>query len=262
MFKSYIQADGVSEETATTICTTEDGLTELKSAISAGIIPPTDYEAAGVIVKSNSFSRISNVVIPSQIDGKTVVAISNSAFEHKSLISISMPDTITNIGNSAFQGNYNLSYVKLSNMLTNISDDIFDNCGLDTITIPDGVTVIGEGAFHANQLVEIELSKNLTTIGNSAFAGNKLANVTIPSSVTSIGKKSFNIGCGVGTCTGGVCECDVASGNENLSNIVNKTGKSFDWDSIINDSTKGRYTFETGTVASDNKANWNIEITK
>ena len=261
--KSYLQSKfELTEEDTTTICTTEDGLTELKSAISAGIIPPTDYEAAGVIVKSNSFSRISNVVIPSQIDGKTVVAISNSAFEHKSLISISMPDTITNIGNSAFQGNYNLSYVKLSNMLTNISDDIFDNCGLDTITIPDGVTVIGEGAFHANQLVEIELSKNLTTIGNSAFAGNKLANVTIPSSVTSIGKKSFNIGCGVGTCTGGVCECDVASGNENLSNIVNKTGKSFDWDSIINDSTKGRYTFETGTVASDNKANWNIEITK
>ena len=307
MCKSYLQSKfRITEGQATTLCTTEDGLTKLKSAISAGAIPPTDYEAAGVIVKSNSFSRISNVVIPSQIDGKTVVAISNSAFEHKSLISISMPDTITNIGNSAFQGNYNLSYVKLSNMLTNISDDIFDNCGLDTITIPDGVTVIGEGAFHANQLVEIELSKNLTTIGNSAFAGNKLtnvtipdgvtvigkaafhgnqlveielsknlttignsafagnklANVTIPSSVTSIGKKSFNIGCGVGTCTGGVCECDVASGNENLSNIVNKTGKSFDWDSIINDSTKGRYTFETGTVASDNKANWNIEITK
>ena len=312
MCKSYLQSKfRFTEGQATTLCNggsiTIDGVSgSLKDLVLYGNIPSSDYETAGVIVKSNSFSRISNVVIPSQIDGKSVVAISNSAFEHKSLISISMPDTITNIGNSAFQGNSNLSYVKLSNMLTNISDDIFDNCGLDTITIPDGVTVIGEGAFHANQLVEIELSKNLTTIGNSAFAGNKLtnvtipdgvtvigeaafhgnqlveielsknlttignsafagnklANVTIPSSVTSIGKKSFSIGCGRGTCTGGVCECYVASGNENLSNIVNKTGKSFDWDSIINDSTKGRYTFETGTVASDNKANWNIEITK
>ena len=307
MCKSYLQSKfEFTEGQATTLCTTEDGLTELKSAISAGIIPPTDYEAAGVIVKSNSFSRISNVVIPSQIDGKTVVAISNSAFEHKSLISISMPDTITNIGNSAFRGNNNLSYVKLSNMLANISDYIFDNCGLDTITIPDGVTVIGRSSFFSNKLTSVTITNSVTTIGDSAvsskqltsvtipdsvaeigasaffsnelnqiklndnlitigvlaFSGNKLANVTIPSSVTSIGKGSFSIGCGRAACTGGVCECYVASGNENLSNIVNKTGKSFDWDSIINNSTKGRYTFETGTVASDNKANWNIEITK
>ena len=307
MCKSYLQSKfEFTEGQATTLCTTEDGLTELKSAISAGAIPPTDYEAAGVIVKSNSFSRISNVVIPSQIDGKSVVAISNSAFEHKSLISISMPDTITNIGNSAFRGNNNLSYVKLSNMLANISDYIFDNCGLDTITIPDGVTVIGRNAFFSNKLTSVTIPNSVTTIGDSAFSsnqltsvtipdsvaeigasaffsnelnqiklndnlitigvlafsGNKLANVTIPSSVTSIGKGSFSIGCGRAACTGGVCECYVASGNENLSNIVNKTGKSFDWDSIINNSTKGRYTFETGTVASDNKANWNIEITK
>ena len=307
MCKSYLQSKfEFTDGQATTLCTTEDGLTELKSAISAGAIPPTDYEAAGVIVKSNSFSRISNVVIPSQIDGKSVVAISNSAFEHKSLISISMPDTITNIGNSAFRGNNNLSYVKLSNMLANISDYIFDNCGLDTITIPDGVTVIGRNAFFSNKLTSVTIPNSVTTIGDSAFSsnqltsvtipdsvaeigasaffsnelnqiklndnlitigvlafsGNKLANVTIPSSVTSIGKGSFSIGCGRAACTGGVCECYVASGNENLSNIVNKTGKSFDWDSIINNSTKGRYTFETGTVASDNKANWNIEITK
>ena len=49
--KSYIQADGAPEETATTLCTTEDGLTELKFAISEGAIPSSVYETAGLKVE-------------------------------------------------------------------------------------------------------------------------------------------------------------------------------------------------------------------
>ena len=47
---SHLQRLGAPEENATTLCTTEDGLTELKFAISEGDIPSSDYEIAGLKV--------------------------------------------------------------------------------------------------------------------------------------------------------------------------------------------------------------------
>ena len=87
----------------------------------------------------------------------------------------------------------------------------------------------------------------MTTIGNYAFCGNYLTSVEIPSSVTTIGERAFYVS---------------SYSNKNLSKIINSTGLSFDWGSIINGTSSTNYTFETGTVASIKISSKNIQITK
>ena len=186
MCKSYLQSKfRITEGQATTLCTTEDGLTKLKSAISAGAIPPTDYEAAGVIVKSNSFSRISNVVIPSQIDGKTVVAIADYAFTTFGVI-----PTLT-----AYNNDYKvslLSYKSNNNYVVKpLASGGVKGLGITSVIIPNTVTSIGESAFERNNLINVEIPSSVTTIKVGAFANNKLTNVEIPSSITGIGDYAF-----------------------------------------------------------------------
>ena len=90
-------------------------------------------------------------------------------YTRKNLTSVTIPGSVTSIGNGAFQ----------SNKLT-------------SVTIPSSVTYIGYNAFAFNELTSVTISDGVTEIGNEAFKYNKLTSVTIPSSVTKIGKDAFS----------------------------------------------------------------------
>ncbi len=121
--------------------------------------------AAGTETPANSFKYVENddrdititrfigneteIVIPSEIDGKSVTSIGYDAFEEcTGLTSITIPDSVTSIGYGAFR-----------------------NCtGLTSITIPDSVTSIGEYAFYeCTGLVSVTIGNSVTSIGDSAF---------------------------------------------------------------------------------------------
>ena len=230
----------------------------------------------GVSITGYNIEGGTDVVIPSEINGKKVVAIANSAFTTEGIT----PTTINNIKKVSVSYLYNdnkasvhklvmtspiglgITSVVIPSTVKSIGQSAFQNNKLTEVTIPSSVTSIGLYAFADNQITEVTIPSSVTSIDWGAFYNNKLTEVTIPSSVTSIGRNAFSIGCGTSTCTNNVCTCTKVSGNENLSKIINKTGRSFDWDAIINDTNEERYTFETGSVSSDNKANWNVEITK
>jgi hypothetical protein len=112
-----------------------------------------------------------DVIIPSTIDGLPVIGIGNTAFRFRSVSSVTIPDSVTTIGNNAF-----------------------DSCGgLAHVTIGNGVTNIGEYAFiWCGNLLSVTLGNSLTTIGNNAFRYcTRLPSVTIPASVTSIEEYAF-----------------------------------------------------------------------
>lgn len=97
-----------------------------------------------------------DIVIPKYYKGKPVVAIGANAFStgfgsQSSLItSISIPDTVTSIGDSAFVGCTGLTSIVIPDSVTSIGDLAFSSCaGLTSIVIPDSVTSIGDSVFYA-----------------------------------------------------------------------------------------------------------------
>jgi hypothetical protein len=116
------------------------------------------------------------VTIPNTINGLTVTVVGDGGdiVFSSSQTTVTIPDSVTSIGDYAFE-----------------------NCSaLTTVTIPDSVTSIGSGAFGACQyLFNVTLPNSITSIGYQTFEGCKyMTNVTIPNSVTSIGDDAFE-GC-------------------------------------------------------------------
>ena len=80
-----------------------------------------------------------------------VTKLDNRAFAYSFyLISIEIPNTITNIGEEAFTGCEKLTYVKIPNSVKEIGNSAFDYCkALSSIVIPSSVTKIGSRAFNS-----------------------------------------------------------------------------------------------------------------
>lgn len=105
----------------------------------------------------------------------------------------SIGNSVTSIGNFAFEGCDALTSITIPNSVTTIGDNTFQYCSyLPSITIPNSVTTIGSTAFDYSGLTSISLPNSVTTIGSYAFSYcGGLTLVNIPSSVTSFGSNSF-----------------------------------------------------------------------
>lgn len=113
------------------------------------------------------------VTIPSKIDGYTVTSV--EGFDTTKTKKITLPETVTTIGDSAFATYDNFSYsvleeVTLPRNLKNIGAGAFENCYfLTSIDIPESVTKIGNGAFYGcDNLKNISVKSDID-IGNKAF---------------------------------------------------------------------------------------------
>ena len=104
-----------------------------------------------------------------------------------------IPDSVTNIGDSAFEDCYSLTSVTIPNSVTNIGDSAFSNCdSLTSVTIPNSVTNIGWAAFaYCGSLTNVTIPDSVTSIGEDAFEDCGLTSVTIGTGVTSIGDSAF-----------------------------------------------------------------------
>ena len=112
------------------------------------------------------------------------------------LTSVTIPNSVTDIGKSAFSGTawYNNQpdgLVYAGKVAYQYKGTMPDNT---SITIEDGTTSITGGAFsNCTKLISVTIPNSVTSIGQSAF--NKcsgLTSVTIPNSVTLIGVNVFN----------------------------------------------------------------------
>ena len=89
---------------------------------------------------------------------------------------------------------YNLISITFPESITNIGTHAFSDCyGLTSVIIPEGVTNIGDWAFKScKSLSSVVLSKGLTNIGFGAFSYSGITTITIPDGVTSIANRVFN----------------------------------------------------------------------
>ncbi|MGN0517245.1 MAG: leucine-rich repeat protein [Acutalibacteraceae bacterium] len=122
-----------------------------------------------------------------------VKKIYDSCFNDTSLVSITIPYGVTNIGSGAFLYSDSLTSINLPTSLKNIGDSAFLYCkSLTSIDIPKSVTSIGHSAFASTGLTSITIPDSVTSIETSVFAFCKdLESVTIPDSVTSISEWAF-----------------------------------------------------------------------
>ena len=129
------------------------------------------------------------------LPGLTVVSLANDAFKDcTTIISFSIPDSITSIGNRAFSGCSRLVNIILSGNLTSLGNQAFYDCKrLKTIALPEGISVIGYQTFENCQSLEaVTLGSNVTTIKEYAFHNcTSLKNISFPESLNSIGYYAF-----------------------------------------------------------------------
>ena len=165
---------------------------------------------AEVTSKAPRWFYTGDVVIPSTVvyeDSEyRVTSIGDGAFyKSTELNSVTIPNSVTSIGNSIFSGCTGLTSIVVEE--GNSKYDSRENCnaiietasdkllfGCQNTVIPNSVTSIESSAFNGcSGLASIIIPNGVTDIGENAFAGcSGLTYVTIGSGVTSIGKNAFN----------------------------------------------------------------------
>ena len=128
------------------------------------------------------------------IDGYTVTAIGAWAFEGCSLRSVTISDSVTDIGHGAFSACSNLTDITLPRGITIIPNSAFSHCtSLKTIVIPENVTMIDYNAFSGcTALCSIVIPDKVTCISTVAFHNcTALTDITISDNVTYIGENVF-----------------------------------------------------------------------
>lgn len=105
--------------------------------------------------------------------------------------SLTLPNSVTSIGDSAFSGFSELTSLIIPNSVTSIGDNAFSYCtGLTSLTIPRSVTSIGTAAFaYCMGLTSLTLPGSVTSVGSYAFCGCKrLPSLTLPYGLTHYGR--------------------------------------------------------------------------
>ncbi len=164
------------------------------------------YDSRGdcnAIIETNSNTLIkgcATTIIP-----EGVTSIGSSAFEGcSSLTVITIPEGVTSIGNNAFFGCSNLTAINIPASVTSIGNYAFYECSsLTAIVVAKGNKVY-DSRGDCNAIIETNsntlilgcattiIPEGVTSIGDNAFYWcNSLTAITIPEGVTSIGEGAF-----------------------------------------------------------------------
>ncbi len=136
------------------------------------------------------------VHLPKELNTLPLVAIAPYAFaECGEVTEVTLPDTVTTVGEFAFYRCDALKTVRLPESVTHIGAGAFYLCTrLQDATLPPRLTTVADWTFgRCFRLSSATFSSNaVTEIGNCAFLGCAgLKSVTIPASVTNLGDRAF-----------------------------------------------------------------------
>ena len=185
-----------------TSCSKDEELITLKSGeFKSGDLyyRITSYNTVEVFNPNGYLYKGSSAIIPYEVKYKgniyRVTSIGN-AFSYLDITYVSIPNSVTTIGQKAFSSCYGLTSVELPNSVTTIGQSAFSNCyNLESINIPTGVTEIGNGAFrYCSKLIIPDIPGTVKKIGDNAFLScdySRLSAINIPDGVTWIGDNAF-----------------------------------------------------------------------
>ena len=126
----------------------------------------------------SNYNLITDLVLPEGITkiGKTIKGC-------KSIKSVRIPKSITEIDNYAFEDCINLSNIHFHDNITKIGEYAFEYLPITSIKLPKNLVSIESGAFYRCPLSEIEIPDKVEEILSTAFFDTCLQLVIIPKSI-------------------------------------------------------------------------------
>ena len=120
----------------------------------------------------------------------TVTAIGDYAFYGSKLTSIVLPDRLTAVGAAAFKGAA-VTSLTLPDTVNTLGAEALSYLVLDTFTLPSRINVLSEALFRNSEIDTVILPERVRTIGNNAFYSCEMDIIVIPESVTEVGNDAF-----------------------------------------------------------------------
>lgn len=193
---------------------------KLKSITIPSSVKSIGKQAFGACSKLESINVDEGNPYYYSIDGVLYDRATNTLLQYpaaKSNEIITLPETVNNIGEYAFQGADRLKQITISENTEEIGKYAFYKCdnlsrviirygtksignyafndcaSLDTITIPESITSIGSGAFiNCSSLKSLYLPSNLQTVSNYMLQYcTALEEINIPNGIKTIGSGAF-----------------------------------------------------------------------
>ena len=144
-------------------------------AISTNGIITSYYGSLSTLKIGSAIKNSNNVNV-------TVRSIGANVFSSK-VTRITLPNTLTSIGDNAFYANSNLLEVNLPNAEITIGKCAFFKCTKLDLLDTSKVTRVGDSAFAYTLIENYDLSK-ATTIGNNVFSASQVSKVVFGKNVT------------------------------------------------------------------------------
>ena len=172
-----------------------------KTATITNFLGPVDSE--GNVDPTNHGPY--NIEIPTTLGGCTVTGLGDYSFateennsplydiHHHNIHSVTIPESVTSIGQHAFFGCFNLDSLIIKDAATSIGESAFDGCSaLTTLSLGKNITTIGDYAFEdCLNLKEVTIPQSVTSIGTYAFYLTDLHTLAIEGPIKSMGYAAF-----------------------------------------------------------------------
>lgn len=138
----------------------------------------------GVIISCSYDFSITNIIIPSTLDGQKITEISEyygeGAFKNKGITNLQLPKTVKWINSESFEDNL-LKKVIIPDSVIAIQNYAFHNNTIDTLILPNSLQIIGQGVFRNNSIDSLFIPKNVRAIGLYAFKNNSIGKLIFES---------------------------------------------------------------------------------
>lgn len=156
----------------------------------------------GTIIINGYKGAQTEIVVPAKIGKSPVTEIGKEAFSPfhggvivkngrflKTITSVTLPDSVTEIGESAFDSCYALRSVNIPEGVTEIGSYTFSATAIEKIDLPNGLKIIGDHAFwKCGALRSLVIPEGVEIIGGKALADcGELETVELPCSLEEIG---------------------------------------------------------------------------